>query len=775
MPLAPISSERAAPTRPDYVGRPVLRLEDVPLLVGDGAFVDDLERPGQLQARVVRSSVARGLISSIDVERARALPGVVAVVTASDLPAGMRIPLRLAPNETARKALQPPLAADVVRYVGEPIAVVAATSGYLAEDAADLVGVEIEPLPGVIDALASSAEGAPAVHEPVPGNVVSTVLATAGGNIDALFAQAEIVVGEELSVHRHTAIPLEPRGLLAEVAGDGLLTVWGPTKVKHHNRRVLAELLDLPIDRVRFVEPDVGGGFGIRGEFYPEDFLIPWLALTTGRPVKWVEDRAEHFVASNHSREQHCRIEIAATKKGKLLALRAKIWVDVGAYVRTNGLVPVLNVVTHLAGPYKWPAIEAQSVGVLTNTTPTATFRGPGQYEAALHRERLLERVARRLDIDPAELRRRNLVPRAEMPYSPAYDGLADPVVYGSGDFPLHWRRLCKYAGYDRLRADVARERLAGRRVGLGVAAYVEAGGRGPYEWARVLPGADGAFAVQVGVASVGQGIGTAMAQIAADVLMVSLDRVHVTFQDTKVVTEGTGAFASRSVVFGGNAVAGAARDLLERARVAGADLLGVPPDDIDLRDGILHDRSRPDRCVTIADTGCAGSFRFEQQGRSFSMGAALAVVELDVGTGETRVRRCIVACDVGRAINPLIVEGQLVGAAAQGIAGVLLERLAYGPDGQPLVTSFMDYLMPTAAELPTIEALALELPKRRSDLANPLGVKGAGEAGIIGVGAAVANAVADAIGGDTIIADLPITPERVLRLLRSAEQPGNA
>jgi carbon-monoxide dehydrogenase large subunit len=753
-----------------YVGRPLLRVEDLELLVGEGSFVDDIERPGQLHARVVRSPVAHGSISSLDVEQARARPDVVTVLTAAELPEALRIPIRLAPSETAEHALQPPLARGTVRYVGEPIAVVVATSAYGAEDAAELIGLEIDPLPVVGNARAACAEDGPVVHEHVPANVVERVRATAGGDIEAIFAAADIVVRERLAVHRHTAIPLETRGLVAAVARDGTLVVWGPAKVKHHNRRVLAELLGLPVDRVRFVEPDVGGGFGVRGEFYPEDFLIPWLALATERPVKWIEDRAEHFVATNHSREQECLIEVAASADGVLLALRAEVWVDLGAYVRTNGLVPATNVISHLAGPYKWSAVRAESRAVLTNKTPTATYRGPGQYEAALHRERVLDLVARRAGVDPADLRRRNLVPSSEMPYSPELEGLPGPVVYDSGDFPRHWDRLCAYADYDRLRADAARERRGGTRVGIGTAAYVEAGGRGPYEWARVLPDPGGRFVVRVGVGSVGQGIGTALAQIAAEALQVSIERVAVSYQDTDLVTEGAGAFASRSVVFGGNAVAGAARDLLERARVIGAERLGLAPGDVEVTKGVVRDGHAPEREVTIADCGCEGAFRYEQQSRSFSMGAALAVVELEPETGAVSVRRCVVACDVGRAVNPLIVDGQLVGAAAQGLGGILLERLAYDSGGQPLVTSFMDYLMPTAAELPAIEAVALELSKRGSPLGNPLGVKGAGEAGIVGVGAAVANAVADALGGATIVAELPITPARVLDLMRRAE-----
>ena len=755
----------------NYVGRPVPRVEDRPLLLGRGAFVDDIDRPGQLYARVVRSHIARGRIRSVDVERARRRADVVAVVTASDLPDTLRIPIRLVPSPTAQLALQPPLAAEFVRYVGEPLAVVVATSAYAAEDAAEEVWAEIEALPAVVDPVAGAEQDAPAVHEAVLHNVVDVVSATTGGDLDTVFEEADIVVREWLGVHRHTAIPLEPRGLVAEPQDDGSLIVWGPTKVKHHNRRVLAEMLDLPLERVRFIEPDVGGGFGVRGEFYPEDFLVPWLALVTGRPVKWVEDRQEHFVATNHSREQRCLIEVAATAAGELLAMRAKVWVDLGAYVRTNGLVLPLNTVMHLPGPYRWRAFAAEAFGVLTNKTPAATYRGPGQYEAALQRERVIDLVARRARIDPAELRRRNLVPPEAMPYALELAGLPEPLVYDSGDFPRLWNELCDHVSYDRLREGIAAERRAGRRVGIGTAAYVEVEARGPYEWARVVPDGERGFTVHVGVASVGQGIATALAQIAADALGVALNQVRVSYADTDLVPEGGGAFSSRSVIFGGNAVAGAARDLLERACVAGAEALGVAPDRVELAEGaVIRERGRPDRAIAVADCGCEGSFRYEKQGRGFSMGGALAVVDLDPDTGGVSVRRCVVACDVGRSVNPLLVEGQIVGAAAQGIGGVLFERLAYDPSGQPLVTSFMDYAMPTAVELPAIEALVLELPQSESAFSNPLGVKGAGEAGIIGVGAAVANAVADAVGGDALVAELPITPELVDALLRRQE-----
>ncbi len=749
----------------DYVGRPVPRLEDLPLLRGQGSFVDDVDRPGQLHARVVRSHVAHGRILGIDDEECRRRPEVAAVLTAVDLPPGMRIPLRLGGGELAERALQPPLARDVVRYVGEPVAVVVAESPYAAEDAAASVWVETAELPALAD-VAEAAGAATLVHDAVPGNVLEPVHARLGPDVDGIFERAEIVVAEELAIHRHTAVPLETRGLVAEFdTGRRLLTVWGPTKVKHFNRRVLAGLLGLPEASVRFVEPDVGGGFGTRGEFYPEDLLIPWLAVATGRPVKWVEDRYEHFVAANHSREQQCRIEVAAAADGRLLAFRAAIRVDLGAYVRTNGTILVTNTVTHLPGPYRWDAFDVEAVGVLTNKTPAGTYRGPGQYEAALHRERMLDLVARRAGIDPAVLRRQNLVRPEEMPYTFAPEGLADPIVYDSGDFPLLWDRLLGSVP-NRTRAQVAQRREAGELVGIGTAAFVEVGPRGPYESAQVVPEPDGRFTVRVGIASLGQGVATALAQIAAETLRVPLEAVAVEYRDTDLVAEGEGAFSSRSVVFGGNAVAGAARDLVERARLAGAASLGVTPEEVEVEDGRVRARARPERAVPIAELGCRGEYRYEKAGRSFSMGGALALVEVDPDTGAPSVLRCVVACDVGRAVNPLVVEGQVVGAAVQGLAGALFENLPFDGDGQPLATSFVDYWMPTAADVPTVDAVVLELQRQGPGAANPLAVKGAGEAGIVGVGAALANAVADALGGrDTVLARLPLLPETV-RLL---------
>ena len=747
-----------------YVGRSVFRIEDVPLLTGRAMFADDYDRPGQLYARVVRSAVPHARLLGVDTSAALAVPGVVAVVTGVDVP-DVRIPIRVAPTPAAERALQAPMATDRIRYVGEPVAVVVASNPYVAEDAAELVTYETEALPALLDP-ADAAGAVPALHDSVPDNVADVARVRKGGSVDEVFAEAAVVERERLGIHRHTAAPLETRGLLADPDHDGRLTVWGPAKVKHFNRQILANMIGREVDSIRFIEPSVGGGFGPRGEFYPEDFLIPWLAVSLGKPVKWIEDRQENFIAQNHSREQVAELELAAAEDGRFLAFRARIWVGLGAYTRTHGMVLATNTLSHLAGPYEWEAFEAEALGVLTNKTPAGTYRGPGQFEPAFLRERMVDRLAARLGIEPSELRRRNLIEVGRLPYEVEMGDDAT-VVYDTGDFELLFDRLLDDAGYEELRAATAKRRERGELVGVGTAAFVEAGAIGSEEWARIEPLANGKFRVHVGIASVGQGIATTLSQIAADALSVDIGRIEISHSDTDEVPDGRGAFSSRSVIFGGSAIKGAADDLIARARDAAADELEIDPGDLVVHDGEVRVLGGGSRALAFADLGCEGRFHFSKSARTFSMGAALAQVVIDRETFAPTIERCVVACDVGRAINPQIVRGQVVGAAAQGIGGALLEELAYGEDGQPLATSFMDYLMPTAVEVPDTEPIVLELPQHRPESANPLGVKGAGEAGIVGIGAAIANAAAQAIGDARAVSSLPLTPEK----LRSARR----
>jgi carbon-monoxide dehydrogenase large subunit len=720
------------------VGTDVRRSEDRPLLTGRATFVGDLHREGQLWARVVRSHSPHGILHRVDTTAARAAPGVVDVITAVDVP-DARIPIRLPFAETPQStlALQPLLARDRVRFVGEAVAVVVAEDPYLAEDAAELVVPDVEELDPVANA--RLALGAPALHEELGGNVVNVFQLAHGGDVDEVFAAAAVVVRDTLRMPRDAGTPLETRGVLAEVDAAGRLVVWGAAKVKHFNRDVLARLLGLPPERILLVEGNVGGGFGVRGEFYPEDFLIPFLAVRLGRAVKWIEDRREHFVAANHSREQEHELELAVSGDGRLLALRDRFTVDLGAYVRTQGVLLPLITLQQLVGPYAWQAFELEGSAMLTNKTPAGTFRAPGVTEATFVRERMIDRAAVELGIDPVELRRRNLIPAGALPFRFDVGAGSPPLVYESGDFPVVFSALLERAGYDGLRAEQRQATAEGRRIGVGVSAFTELGGIGPWEHARIVPLADGRFRVQCGIASLGQGVQTVLAQIAGDQLGVPFDAIEIDHADTDTIPMGFGAFASRSTVLAGNAIALAAQDLKEHAS-----------------DGPLD-------AARLAAAGVVGEGRFEKETPSFSFGANLSVVELDPETGAVRVLKHVVAFDVGRTVNPTLLRGQLAGGAAQGIAAALWEELPYDERAQPLATSFVEYLLPTAQDLPPIDVVVLEFPSA----GNPLGLKGGGEAGVAGAPAAVANAVADALGDTGAgVVELPLTAPRVRALL---------
>ena len=734
------------------VGSSVGRARDLELVTGRGRFVADVDRPGQLHARIVRSPLARARLIGVGTEVALRQRGVVAVVTAHDVP-DVRIPIRIpfAATPNAETVLQPLLARDVVRYVGEPVAVVVAEDAWAAEDAAELVELELEPGPesAVVDLVEAATHGAPLVHVELGSNVVD-VLPLTFGDAEAAFAAADVVVRRRLTVGRHTAVPLETRGLVAEHDPEtGRLTVWGAAKVKHFNREVTAALLGLDPESVRLVEVDVGGGFGVRGEVYPEDVLVPFLALTLGRAVKWIEDRAEHLVATNHSREQVHDIAVAARRDGTLLAFEDRLWCDLGAYTRTHGVLPAILPGPHLPGPYAWDAFSVTSHAVLTNRTPVGTYRGPGMTEAAFVRERMLDVLAGELGVSPVDLRRRNLVRADQMPFVYDLGPDAPPIVYSTGDFPAAFEQVLERADLPKLESQRETGAAKGHRVGIGVAAMVELGGIGPFEEASVEACSDGTVVVRAGVGSLGQGIETGLAQIAADELGVDIARVRVNHHDTDDVASGFGSFASRSTVVAGNAVALAARALRERA----AEALGVAVSAVDAEQEL----------DTLVGLGVTHG-RFEREHPSFSFGAAVSVVEVETSTGRVRPLQHVVGHDVGRAVNPAIVSGQLAGGAAQGIAGALYEELPYDEDGNPLALTLADYAMPTLAELPTIDTVIIESVVTD----NPLGVKGAGEGGVASAPAAVANAVADALGARGAAIDrLPLTPPRVRALLR--------
>jgi len=748
------------------VGRSIARTEDRRLLTGAGEYVADVSRPGQVWARIVRSPVAHGALLGVDLADARALPGVVGAFSAADAPvlADARIPLRMEAGEESPVplfGLQPIIARDRVRYVGEPVAIVVATDPSVAESAAEQVYLDIEELDPVLDSEDALADDV-VIH--TGGTNVTVDWEIGDGDTDAIFAGADVVVSARFQEHRHGATPLETRGLLAEMGDDGRLTVWGPAKVKHFNLTAVASVLGLAPERVRFIEPDVGGAFGARGELYPEDYLIPWAAMEVGRPVKWIEDRAESLIALNQSREQTIDLEVAATADGQLLAFRARNLCNMGAYLRTNGIVPPMLCAMSLHGPYRWQAFRARAIGVLTNKTPLGTFRGPGETEATFARERMLDLVAARTSIDPVELRRRNLIQAAELPYLAHFGPAEDDVLrFGTGDYHGQLDAVLERAGCSDAKS--RRSDDPDELIGVGVACSTSESGVGSFEWARVVAERDGTFSAFSGIASVGQGLRTALAQVLADEFAVPLERAVIHHHDTDEVEAGEGAFGDRGMIFGAGAILLAVADLKDNARRLAAELLGVEADAVE----IVGDRAvAGDAGVSLAELGASGVGRYEPGGLThLSFCAAVALVAIDRPTGKVTLRRYTGGYDVGHAVNPLTLEGQFTGAAAQGIAGALFEESAYDESGQPLAATFMDYVLPTMAELPEIESLLFEYPEP----ANPLGVKGAGNHGIICTHAAVANAVADALGPDVPpVVSLPLRASAVRALIRDAE-----
>jgi carbon-monoxide dehydrogenase large subunit/6-hydroxypseudooxynicotine dehydrogenase subunit gamma len=749
------------------VGTRLPRKEDPRLLRGRGRFGDDVSASGQLWARIVRSPSAHGQLERLDVTQAAKAPGITKVVTAADLPADLKIPVRLVvKGADLSEYLQPVLARTTVRYVGEPLAVVVADDPYLAEDAAELVEIDIAEVPPVLDA--RTAEDTAAELE------------VGYGDTDAAFETARHVVSIELSIGRHSGVPLETRCLLAVPDPHaGSLSIFGWTKVPVWNRDLLAAMLGLDETLIRAHGVDAGGGFGVRGEFYPEDFLIPWLALTLKRPVKWAEDRAEHLVAMNHSRQQHHRIAAAFDGEGRITALKAEVTHDNGAYCRTHGVaVPELTVAM-LPGPYRIPAYRGRARVVLTNKTPCGTSRAPGRFEGTTAREHLLDVAADRLGIDRIELRRRNLLTTSEMPHRRPIETLRTDVVLDTGDYPA--LLAAAVAEADRLGY---RDKNPAKPTGFGLAMFVEKSGLGPQETADVSVSKSGAVHVYSGSTSLGQGIQTALAQIAADALGVDPGAVHVTTGDTAAQPFGSGSWASRSTVVDGSAVHLAATAVRDRAVQLAARMLEAPEGDLEVSDGAIKVRGDPDAHLTLAEiaraaepaskhlrhgepAGLSARRRFEVTHMTYPYGVHAAVVEVDPGTGQVRVLRYLVAYEVGRAINPMIVEGQLRGGVAQGIGGALHEEFRYDEAGQPQAITFMDYRMPSAAETPPVDVL---LSQEAPPPGNPLGVMGAGEGGINGVGAAVANAVRDALGLRGSVGELPLTPARVRRLADQAE-----
>jgi len=749
-----------------YIGAPIKRVEDLRFLRGNGEYVADLVRQGMLHAALLRSPIAHGHVRAIDTQPALAIRGVRAVITAVEIGTIPRIPLRLQTSPTTEPFRQPVIASDRVRYVGEPIAVVLADHAALAEDGVEAITLDIDELPVVGDRHLSGR------HETLLFEDAGTNLAmkftALRGDADAAFCEAAYTRCERFSVQRHTALPLEPRGLLAEWdAAAGRLAVMGAAKVPFFNRRTLAAMMGLPESAVDLIENDVGGGFGARGEFYPEDFLIPFAARHVGRPVMWIEDRREHLIAMNHARQMDCEVEIACKRDGTIIGLRGDVFVDLGAYIRTNGLTAPRNVAQFFSGPYRISNIRLTSSALVTNKTPTGTYRAPGRYEGSFFCERLIELAAKELGIDSVEMRRRNLISDAEMPYRLARVEPGDlyaETECDSGDYAHALERCLAEFGWEEKRKLQGRL-IEGRYHGVAVACFIEGGGAGPKENARLELERDGTVTVYVGSAAVGQGLETIMAQIAADTLGLTIDKVRVLHGSTTYLEDGYGSFHSRSTVLGGSAVFEGATALLHRIHNAAAARLGCQPAEIEITDANAVTRDgRSVALATLAEDGLRVDASFSNHHRhTYAYGTTAAHVAVDPGTGEVELVDYLVVEDVGRIVNPLTLHGQVIGATVQGLGGALMEELVYDANGQLLTGSLADYAIPIATDFPRIRAISLQ--HRRSPT-NPLGVKGAGEGGIIPVGGLMANAIAGAlslIGSQPN--ELPLAPMRLWRL----------
>ena len=777
-------------TGPTYIGAPLRRREDVRFVTGQGQYLDDIHFPGMLHAAILRSPHAHARVRSIDASAALALEGVESVFTYADMAdLAKSIPMRVFPLPGLDNYLQTPLSAEVVRHAGEAVAVVVAGSRYLAEDAIDLIEVDYEPLPAVMDV--SDALSDSVIVHPDNGTNLAGSAEINVGDVEAAFRAAEYTRKEEFRTNRHTANPMETRGLVASYdTSDGHMRVWGPTKVSHTNRAILARHLEIDEERIHFIEPDVGGGFGVRGEFYAEDFLIPFASFKLGRPVKWVEDRVEHLASANHSREVLCEVEIAARNDGTLLGLRTTVYGDMGAYVRTHGsVVPALTAVM-MTGPYRIPNFHASVNCVMTNKMGAGTYRAPGFFEGTFIRERLLDLVAGDLGLDPAELRRRNLISASEMPYNAGPTRLdGRNTVYDSGDYASAFDRTLDEIGYADLAAREGPDEQ-GRYHGVGIASYVEPTGFGPFEGARVLVTPEGGVEVYLGITTMGQGHETVMAQICADSLSVPFDDVQIFHGSTDYIPASIGTFGSRASVMAGSAIHMSCQTLRARILSLAASYLDTVPEDLDLRHSVVVLKNDPgsgrdltlrqvaelaetqrrfdDPSTAPGETALDATEYFRIEEWTYSYGSHAAHIAVDPETGKLEVLRYVVVEDVGRCINPLTMHGQSVGGAAQGIGGTLLEELVYDGSGQLLSGTLMDYLLPTSTDIPNIETVITE--EAPSPL-NPLGVKGAGEGAILATGAALGNAAAHALSPFGVrINSLPLSPENIRRWIREAQ-----
>ncbi|HEV3311837.1 MAG TPA: aerobic carbon-monoxide dehydrogenase large subunit [Chloroflexota bacterium] len=789
-----------------WFGQRVPRNEDDRLLRGTGTYVDDINPPGALHAAVLRSPIAHGRITSIDTSAARALAGVQAVWTAEDLGDVLRPSPMVVPNEalTAPRT-QYPLAPEFVNYAGEPVAFVVAEDRYIAEDACDLIAADYEPLPVVADLEMAVAPAAPTVHLDLLDNVAAHLVQSVG-DVERAFKKAAVVLEERLCLERGAGQPMECRAITASYEPvEGLLTVYDTTQAPLSIRNGLAVLFNLPENRVRVVAPDVGGGFGTKiMMFYAEEVLVPLAALRLRRPVKWTEDRREHLIASNHERGQIHWSAIAATADGVILGVMDRFLHDTGAYTPYGIVVPIITA-TQLPGPYRVPSYSSDATVVYTNKVPVTPYRGAGRPHACFVMERLMDLLADKLGLDRAEIRRRNFIQPDEFPYDVGLtfqDGR--PTLYDSGNYPEGLARALEAIGESEFKSQQDAARSQGRHIGLGIGCYVEGTGIGPYEGAHVrVDGTAKRVVVATCVGTQGQSHQTSFAQLVADELGILPSEVDITTGDSRSMNWGSGTYASRSAVVTGNAIAAAAHVVREKAIAVASDLFEARPEDIELIDGSVGVKGSPAHRVPLWDVAVVANpirYAYGEQAKeamtlmkpkdgpalddgaspgleareyfapdraTWASGVHAAIVEVDVETGVPVIQKYVAVHDCGRVINPTVVEGQVHGGVAQGIGGSFYEKMVYDADGQPLSSTFMDYLIPTSMEIPDIETVHVETPSTL----NPLGIKGAGEAGVIPVAAVMAAAVEDALRPFGVrITSMPLSPSDIRDLIRPAE-----
>ena len=767
------------------------RVEDDRLLRGRGRFIDDIDFPDLLHAAFLRSPIAHARLKHIDKTKAEALPGVRGVFTFNELRPLLtsdRIPLAL-PSAAIRFDVDPYcLARDELTYVGEPIAIVVAESRALAEDAVNVIDIGFEPLPAVTDPYLGLQAEAVRARLDCPDNLVARQLLKYG-DIDRAFAEAAIRVEGRFRLHKGGGHSIEARGVVARFdAMTDVLTVWDSTQMPHRSRAVLVATLGMAESQIRVIAPDVGGAFGSKAPFHPEELVIPAAALLLKAPVKWVEDRLENFTATAQERDQIWQMEAAASGDGKLLAIRGKLYHDHGACT-PYGIALPYNAATNLIGPYILPAYELEISLCLTNMVPVAPTRGAGRPQGTFVMEQLLDRIASKLDLARDEIRRRNFIPPQRMPYEiPVLQRDGSRMTYDSGDYPECQRRALAAASWTDFPLRQEEARRQGRWIGIGLANYVEATGRGPFESATIRIGPSGQIFIATGATAQGQGTATMLAQLAAEILGVAPNDIQVRAGDTEGTLRGLGAFASRQAVTAGNAIHRAASLVAAKARQAAAAMMEVAPEDLELVDGSVRVKGVPEMKRSLAEIarvlagvpgyalpgglppGLDATIEFEPAGLTYTNGTHVVEAEVDIATGAVRLNRYIVIHDCGRVINPRIVEGQVHGAVVHGIGMTLFEWMRFDAAGQPLSVTYADYLLPSADVVPRIEIHHMETPTPL----NPLGVKGAAESGTIAAPAAIVSAIEDALRPlDVRVEELPVVPPRLLALIKAAQGRG--